>query len=336
MDRIIETLLLVGALGLLLGSLLMLIGGSISLIEVTTNFRPHVFVAGTVLVVVAAIIHRPAAVIGLVALLVLAPATLPHLVPTGSRQTVGSEQFTVLQYNTLYFNSDIKSIAAQILEADADIVGLHEMTSDRWSNLEPLIADKYPHYLSGLDEPLAEIRRFGSVLLSTQPLKNAQAQDRGLTPVAATTELHGRDVLVVALHPSPSRTNQELINNRHELLDATTTLTQRHNGPAIVITDLNIAPTSPEYSAFLDGLAWPDPRRELGIAPTYPAGVLNPIGIAIDHVFASPALTITGYELGDGGGSDHRSLLATVSLEATGWPSPQTRRSAQTTPRHLR
>ncbi len=88
-----------------------------------------------------------------------------------------------------------------------------------------------------------------------------------------------------------------------------------HDGPAIVITDLNISATSPEYAAFLDELGWSDPRRDLGIEPTFPStGWMAPFGVAIDHVLVSPELVVHRYELGAGGGSDHHSLVATISL----------------------
>ena len=314
-SRSFEILTLTGAAGLLFGSLAMVVGGSISLIEVTTNFRPHLLVVASGILAIGLIVHRPAALMALTAMLVLAPSTLPYLVTSGVTPSQTAPEIGVLQYNTLFSNNDVSAIAQEILDADADVVALHEMTSDRWVALQPLISTSYPHFVNGLDEPLSEIRFFGTVLLSKTPIRSAADPAYPVAPVAAVTEIHGHDVLAIGLHPSPSRTDREKIDTRHELLAVTQSLVSAHDGPALVITDLNITPTSPEYRDFIEGLDWPDTRRTLGIEPTFPAGVSNPFGIAIDHVFGSPDLTVTDYALGDGGGSDHRSLVATVVFE---------------------
>lgn len=313
MSRLFETLIIAGATGLLLGSLAMAVGGSISVIEMTTNFRPHLLVVSVALFAAGAFVHRPAAFAAIAAALLLSPSTLPYLLTDPVSSSVAESEITVLQYNTLYTNEDIDAIAEEILDADADAVALHEMTPDRWTELQQLIGHVYPHQADGLEEPLAGIRKFGTILLSKTPLRPAETAVYPVAPIAAVAELNDREVLLVGLHPSPSRTDADMIATRHELLAVTQSLVENHDGPALIVTDLNITPTSPEYRGFIEGLDWPDARRTLGIAPTFPAGAGNPIGIAIDHVFASPEFVITDFTLGDGGGSDHRSLLATIA-----------------------
>lgn len=314
MSRIFDILLLSGALGLLLLSLAMVVGGSFSVVEVFTNFRPHLLAVAVAVAAVSLFAHRPAALVAAVAALVLAPTALPYLITNDTGRFGDAPTITALQFNTLYQNEDVDAIAQEILDADADVVALHEMTHNRWGALQPLIDDTYPFHVSGLDEPLAEIRNFGSILLSKTPMRSIAEQSPDVAPVAAVTQLRGHEVLAVGLHPSPSRTDTAKIATRHELLAVTQHLVDAHEGPALIITDLNITPTSPEYRDFIEGLDWPDSRRALGIAPTFPAGQRNAVGIAIDHVFASPEFTVTDYTLGAGGGSDHRSLIATVAV----------------------
>ena len=320
MSRMFEIVLALAAGGLFVVSILLFLGGSFSAIEVATNFRPHLLAVAVVVLVVAAVLHRPAVALSLAAIVALSPSTLPYLGSGDVAVSSDAPEITVLQYNTLYLNDDVRSIADEVLQSQADVVALHEMTDYRWQDLAPLIEEEYPFHVSGLDEPLAEVRRFASILLSRSPLQ-AFSTDEGLAPIAAVTQLHGHDVLAVALHPSPSRTDGVRIAQRHTLLQATRELVVSHDGPALVITDLNIAPTSPEYQDFIAQLGWVDPRRDLGIAPTFPVGILNRVGIAIDHVLASRELSVTGYQLGDGGGSDHRSLIASVAFGSESSPA---------------
>lgn len=284
------------------------------MIEVASNFRPHLLVAGATLAVVLVFVHRPAAALVVLGVVALAPSTLPYLFTSSVGEPAAGQQVVALQYNTLFSNDDAAAIAGVILDSEADVVALHEMTPNRWDELSPLVDAEYPHVVNGLTEAVAEVRGFGTVLVSRTPLEPVSAELPGISPVAAVTELHGQSVLVVGLHPSPSRTDPVKIATRRELLAATLALTSGHNGPALVITDLNIAPTSPEYGRFLRDLGWDDPRRSHGLAPTFPAGPLNRVGLAIDHVFASPDFQITGYERGGSGGSDHLSLSATMVL----------------------
>ena len=315
MRRLFEVLIAGSAFGLLVASLVLLPGFSFPLIEVFANLRPHMLAAAAAVLVVALVLHRPSAVMALIALVALTPATLPYLL-TGSVNTVDpdSRQVSVLQFNTLYSNDDIDAMVEEILESDADIVALHEMTDERWRLISPQIESTYPYDLNGLDLPLEDARGFASMLLSRSPIREAALPETDISPVAGLTMIDDQEVLVIALHPSPSRTNAVRIAQRRELLSSSRRLTERHDGPAIIATDLNITPTSPDYQDFVEALGWPDPRRQLGITPTFPAGPLNVLGIAIDHVFASPEFTIVDYELGSGGGSDHRSLLARLAL----------------------
>lgn len=314
MSRILEITTAFAAGGLLIGSIAMWLGGSISAIEAITNLRPHLLVTATVVAIVAIGVHRPSVLLAVGAIAVLLPSTLPYLVAGDVTSDAAAPAISVLQYNTFYLNEDTVAIADEVLDANADVVALHEMTTDRWQEIASLIEVEYPYHVSGLGTSLSESRRFASVLLSRSPLVEADTSSYDFAPVAATTMIHGQEVLAVALHPSPSRTDPALISQRLELLAVTEELTSAHDGPAIIITDLNITPTSPDYHQFIDDLQWPDPRREFGIGSTFPAGPFNPLGIAIDHVFASPDLRVVDYELGDGGGSDHRSLVARVEF----------------------
>ena len=211
--------------------------------------------------------------------------------------SAAAQDVTVLQYNTLYTNDDIEGIAQEIVNSQAEVVAVHEMTEQRWSELAPMIAALYPYNVHRLEHGSTDVRGFASVLVSRSPLHLVTLDETDAVPVAATTTVHGRELLTIALHPSPSRTDATKINQRRDLLESSQRLVAAHDGPAVVITDLNIAPTSPDYRDFLVGLGWPDPRRQLGITPTFPAGSLNPFGIAIDHVFASPELQVIDYEL---------------------------------------
>ena len=50
-----------------------------------------------------------------------------------------------------------------------------------------------------------------------------------------------------------------------------------------------------------------------GLAPTWPERLARP-GVTIDHVLADERVAITGYEVHDLPGSDHRAVSAVLRL----------------------
>lgn len=299
-------------------SVLLLFGRSSSLIEIGTNFRPHFLVATlSLLAVGGALGGKRDLAAALVPVLILSMSTVPYWVGGPPPIPENAATARVMQFNLLYSNTDNAAILREILDADADIVALHELTTDHWDALELALRSEYPYSVA---TPVAQRGREsnggGKAILSRTPLERVDLGPRYRSPpLVASIELHGQEVLAVALHPSPARTDEFLIEQRSEKMAAAVSAVAAHDGPAIVITDLNISPTSPEYSGFLNDLGWSDPRHDLGIEPTFPShGWLAPFGVAIDHVLVSPELTVHSYELGDGGGSDHHSLVATISF----------------------
>jgi endonuclease/exonuclease/phosphatase (EEP) superfamily protein YafD len=292
-----------------------------TVLETPTNFRPHLLLVALPVVVVVAILGtRRDLAVGLLPLLLLGVPVAPYL--TGGSEPVPASRAAVrvLQYNVLYSNTDHDAILAEIRAANADLVGLHELTTEQWEVLEPALRDEYPYALADpVYLPGPGSNGGGKAVLSRTPIAPVPVESSfPLPPLAVTTELQGEDVLVVALHPSPARTNDWLVAQREDKLAAVARTVAHHDGPAMIIADLNIAPTSPDYGRFLDSLQWQDPRRAIGITPTFPAqGWARSAGIAIDHVFASPEFIVHDYTLGGGGGSDHRSLVATLSLDRT-------------------
>lgn len=286
-------------------------------LELPTNFRPQLFLGAVVLFVLAVVWgSKRDALFGLVPVTLLAIAVIPLYIGGPERLAEGADGIRVLQFNVQFTNDNYDGIVDEVVSSGADIVTLHEVTPTHWDQVGDRLLAEYPHMLFS-PASVGGIHT-DQVMLSRTPLELAEVEtDFRNPPFAVTTELGGREVLAVALHTHPSRTNREFIADRHAEVDAAVAAVRQHDLPAIIITDLNVTPTSPEYGALLDDLGWRNPRRGLGLTPTWspPVPVLGPFfGVAIDHVLASPELTVHSYDLGDGAGSDHRSLLATLSF----------------------
>jgi endonuclease/exonuclease/phosphatase (EEP) superfamily protein YafD len=290
--------------------------------ELITNFRLQLFVVLLLLLAILLLtrVWSEAIAIGVLAMIVGA-SVVPYLRAPGNPASPGEVTSSILQYNVLDTNEDYDGIIGEVLDAEADIVALHELTSRQWLAIEGPLSERYPYSIAWPSSVSNGVSRGGGkALLSIEPLTlvplDPDLQSPIDPPLAATTRLDGRKVLAIALHPSPSRTGAQRIYQRQTKLRAAEHLAASYGGPVIIIADLNITPTSPQYANLLEKLDWPDPRKTVGLEPTYFVRGRSAFGVAIDHVLLSPEFEIHRYDTGDGGGSDHRSLVATVSWAA--------------------
>ena len=293
------------------------LGSFHALFETVTNVRLQVAVISLAPLVGFLFLRRwqLAAVAFLVAAIYWIPLA-GYVTASPDPVTSGTEVTRVMQYNIFFKNEDFRAIVDHIEASDADVVAIHELLPHQWDGLEPLL-DEYPYRIA---EPLAEADGEpggGMALLARAPLTRV-AVDPSTSPIdrvtlAATIEIANEEVLVVGLHPHASRTDSVKVELRERQLAGVAALAGDVDMPAIVIADLNVTPTSPVYDDFLDDLGWRDPHRLVGWHSSWPTWGA-PFGMPIDHVFVSNEIALHGYETGDGAGSDHRSVVATISL----------------------
>ncbi len=305
--------------GSLLATLLALLGRLSPILELLANGHSQMLALSLSAVALLLVTRnvRPAAIAAL-ALVINGVIVAPYIFPKPNPGIASaSEQATVLQFNIFYNNKDLDAVAQQILDSNADVAVLHELLPEQWDTLGPLLADEYPHTIAEPFSAGTGQLSGGMAILSRSPLERLPVdsayspEDRVL--LAAETELHGRMTTVIGLHPHASRFETRKINLRDAQIDGVVDLAARTTGPVIVAADMNITPTSPTYKDFLDRTQWHDPHLSVGWHSTWPA-FDTPFGFPIDHVFVSNELIVTGYETGDGAGSDHRSLVAQISF----------------------
>ena len=286
------------------------------LFELFTNTPRVIFVVALLGLVVAGLARLPVQAGAFAVVAVVFGVQLVPLVFPGDARTEGEGSFRALQYNIYFGNEDIAAMTELIQSSDADVIALHEITTEQWADLEPRLSD-WPHAISEpWDGPEPQLGG-GMVLLSRTPIEqidvDPEASILGRPVLAGTTELAGRETVVVGLHPHASRHEAWKAETRERQLDAVVELLDAQDGPAIILTDLNMTPTSSSYKRFIDELEWEDPHRSVGWVGSWPNWA-GSYGLPIDHVLASPEIAIHDIASIDGAGSDHRALLADLSL----------------------
>lgn len=290
------------------------------LLEAITNVRAQV-VALALIPVVGFAVLRSWQLLGgsVLVLLLLASAMVSYWTASPDALPPDATAVNVMQYNVYFGNNDYDRIASHIVASDAHVVALHELLPEQWAELDPRLESAYPYRIGA---PLAEIDGQpggGMALLSRTPLDRIEMSN-DVSPAArvilvATTDIAGHEVTVIGLHPHASRTDGTKVSLRNAQLDGVAAFVQDTTGPAVVLTDLNIAPTSPAYQAFLNDMGWRDPHTIVGWRSSWPTWG-GALGMPIDHVFVSDHFGLHGYTTGDGAGSDHKSVVAQLSLSS--------------------
>jgi endonuclease/exonuclease/phosphatase family metal-dependent hydrolase len=208
---------------------------------------------------------------------------------------------------------------ARVIEAqDPDVVVLQEVargwvTNGMMDLGEWMSARLGMPYVFG---PAAD-RQFGNAVLSRLPIVEGRAgllgrfggtMERGY--VWAVVDVAGTRVHVIGTHLAHRpRDRGARLRQIAALLEA-----WGGRAPAVIAGDLNAEPGSPELERFIrEGLRSAQEVAGEGDLPTFPS-----TGELIDHILATPDLSLSGFARPFSRASDHLPLAVTVSVAPSG------------------
>lgn len=227
---------------------------------------------------------------------------------------------TVLQANLMLGEADPGAVVALVREHDVDLLAVEELTDTAVGRLREAGLDTVLPYHVLAPRPDGG---GGTGVYSAEPIaSSSRLQGFAMENIVARTGAGGVPVDFVAVHPlapypyPSSRWAGEL----QSLGDTLQALTER-GGPVVVAGDFNAAYSHRQFRALLrGGLADAADAADAGLLPTYPADRWFPPLIGIDHVLVS-GVRVDGIEAVDLPGSDHRGLIATLTVPEA--PLPQ-------------
>jgi vancomycin resistance protein VanJ len=222
----------------------------------------------------------------------------------------------VMTFNVHQRNTDAGTIVELILEEDADVVALQELTPSVSEQLVEALDEHYRYHTLRSNQPVE-----GQGLLSRYPLEQVSPgpdyrfQSAVVeTPAGAVTLLN---VHTPSLFPLGWRKDWE---QQREFLQGVTAQIAEIEGPLLVVGDFNTTPQSENYALLRRQLrdAFLDSGRGFGFS--YPAtpkfGIRLPWPLVrIDYIFHSDHLA--SYDtraLVNSGGSDHRPVVSELRL----------------------
>jgi endonuclease/exonuclease/phosphatase (EEP) superfamily protein YafD len=211
-----------------------------------------------------------------------------------------AESLTVVSFNVWTQNQRLDEVSHWLLNQNADVIVLQEMTSQNRDPIKRKLAATYPHVYDCGCSDIVMFSRQAWIAAGGQPRTAEQPALSWMTLV----DRNGREVRVVGLRPRFINAPDRYAAHYEWLVRNTATLGDR----VILAGDFNAAPWSWQMMRFVaaSGL-----RRHGTYAASWPSFL--PV-VLIDNVLTTPDIKNVSFRTGPFLGSDHLPLVAIVAL----------------------
>jgi len=259
-----------------------------------------------VVVILAGLRRRRTAVLAGVALLVNLALFVPLYLAAPAPADV-SDTLLILSFNVTASNPERASVIEFLRESEADIIFLHESSTD-WE--DALGRSGLPYRMVSAREPGSV---FGTLALveeetvaSVIPLGSS-----GQLSIEVITELGGETVKVLGSHPL-SPVSSARAAARDEQLRSIGEWAAVQDSPVAVTGDFNASTWSRGFALVTGEADLINSQMGFGVQGSWPAGY-SLLAIPIDHLVHSPDLTTVDRYLGENFGSDHFALFVEIA-----------------------
>lgn len=275
-------------------------------LETFGDLQGHFAVAAAAIALVGAMVRSRALVTPAVLLLVLnfgAMNVRMASVDTCAVQTAATGQHVlrVMTLNILDDNDDYSAVERAIGRERPDIVVIEEFRPHHVAMLAKLRA-AFPNQVLCLGGPDC-----GIVILSRYPLDGKRVIGGQTLAALQTTAVIGKSTLtLVGAHMSRPFKGRHQQRQFYLLAKAVETLPQN----SVVVGDFNSTLWSSNMARYAKATGVCASNMAHATWPQW----LGPLGVPIDHIFLKPGVKLLGLNTVSGTGSDHRGIVATLSM----------------------
>jgi endonuclease/exonuclease/phosphatase (EEP) superfamily protein YafD len=211
-----------------------------------------------------------------------------------------ADTLTVVSFNVWTKNQRLEEASRWLLDQDADVIVLQEMTSKNREPIKQALAAAYPHIHDCGCSDIVMFSRKPWIAAGGQPRTAEQPAMSWLTLL----DRNGREVRVIGLRPRYINDPARYAAHYDWLVRQADKLGDR----VILVGDFNAAPWSWQMLRFAaaSGL-----RRHGTYAASWPS--LLPV-VLIDNLLTTPDIKSVSFRTGPFLGSDHLPVVATVGL----------------------
>lgn len=216
----------------------------------------------------------------------------------------GKDKKTInlLVSNIYQYNDKYQKLLDLVKKRNPDIVFLVE-TDEKWLEGVKELREEYTHYI---EIPLDNT--YGLLFYSRLPIKNQQINyliDEEIPSIIVDVEFDNQLIRIFGLHPTPPvpQENEHSTDRDAEIL-LIGKMAKEHEGPCLVIGDLNDVAWSYTTKLFLKSSELLDPRRGRGMYSTFHAKYPL-LRWPLDHYFVSSHFRLVDMKVEKHIDSDH-------------------------------
>lgn len=252
---------------------------------------------------------------------VLAVVVAIHLIGLAPL-VIGSDQpegpgpaLRVIQYNVLTSNDRIDEAATWLVEQDADVIVTQE-TDRFWADGLQARLDGWRVLRTATIRP----DNFGMAVFVRDDVVvgDVEVADPAIPAISVEVETgSGPPLLIYAVHTLPP-TSPDQVEVADEQLELAARTLADHDGPELIIGDLNATRWSGSYRSVVDRTGLRNAADGFGLGGTWPTSLWFTGGIGIDHVLVSDDIRVEDWRTGPGSGSDHHPVVVDLVLTAVG------------------
>ena len=277
-------------------------------LDLTTHFRLQYLAVGAVLLVLVAILRKPAWCAALVVCLAISAAPLADYLPAAAAEGGDFRDIRIMTVNLSLTDFRPRALLDIVVAESPDVLVLQEFRNvfdERLRELDTL----YQHRVK-----LPRRGPFGLALYSRYELAEPAEFDLGGSPaMRARLRAPAGDFTLINVHlRAPMR--PRLAAQRNRQLGLLAELRATLEGPLVVAGDFNVTPFSPYFSDLLAATGLRDARAERGFSTSWPT-FLPLLGIPIDHCLVTDDFAVVDLRRLPAFGSDHYPVLAQLRLE---------------------
>jgi endonuclease/exonuclease/phosphatase (EEP) superfamily protein YafD len=212
------------------------------------------------------------------------------------------EKINLLVANIYQYNRKYQKLLDLVKKRNPDIVFLVE-TDKKWLEGVKALREEYPYYI---EIPLDNT--YGLLFYSRLPIKNQEINyliDEEIPSIIADVEFDNQLIRIFGLHPTPPvpQENEHSTDRDAEIL-LIGKMAKKHEGPCLVIGDLNDVAWSYTTKLFLKSSELLDPRRGRGMYSTFHAKYPL-LRWPLDHYFVSSHFRLVDMKVENHIDSDH-------------------------------
>jgi endonuclease/exonuclease/phosphatase (EEP) superfamily protein YafD len=204
----------------------------------------------------------------------------------------GGRTIKVASYNISFVEDSVINIVHSIIENDANLISIQEVTPDIDSLMTDKLKEKYAYHYS-----LKRADYYGMMIFSSFPITQIDTFNFGIIPnIKGNLKIEnlesGFDFIVSYCPPSFSSSTYQLLKDQ---LKAIALKATESKGAVITMGTYNTVPWAPEVQDFKKIGRLIDSR--LGLAPTASSSSNPLFQIPIDHIFHSEKLKCINFQV---------------------------------------